>query len=65
VKTKRCSYFPLPGFSRKFDIAAFFVFFVVGCASEVYVTVLFYELFSFCSSMCYVLWCVCFLFQDA
>lgn len=46
---KLCSYFPLPGFSRKCDIAALFVLFVVSCGFEVYVT------FLFCCSLFYVL----------
>jgi hypothetical protein len=57
---KLCSYFPLPGFSRKYDIAAFFVLFVLGCGFEVYVTFLFYEFsFTICS-MCCVVFVFCF-----
>ena len=64
VMAKLCSYFPLPGFSRKYDIAALFV---VSYGFEMYVTFLFYEIFFFFAicSICYVLCCVCFLFQDA
>jgi len=56
--TKLCSYFPLPGLSRKYDIVALFLLFVVVYGFAVYVTFLFYEILFFFCSLFYVLLCV-------